>query len=207
MLKPATGDVWSMLLPYQVSSSLKNCETLPPEMMPLPAGPGEDAGGERRHHAHDQRVLADRRRGAVGEQDARLLQRRPGTGPPRSSGRRRGSASAVGAVLSARMAVRSSSACRVDLGHELGAGQRRRRGVDVELERDERDDWRGRARRRTPRRRAYSPGEIWSRPCGPLSRMPSRAYGREGGVDLGLERVEVLVVQAPPGRGRSSRRT
>ena len=28
-----------MLLPYQMSSSLKNCDTLPLEMMPLPAGP------------------------------------------------------------------------------------------------------------------------------------------------------------------------
>ena len=80
-----------MLLPYHERSSLKNCDTLPLEMMPLPAGPGQHAGGERRHHAHDQRVLADRRRGAVGQQHAGLFEAGQVEVFPRRLTRRRGS--------------------------------------------------------------------------------------------------------------------
>ena len=77
------------------------------------------------------------------------------------------------------------------LGHELGAGQRRGRGVDVELERDERDD--RRVRHAAGLEGGVQLGRDLLEPLRPVVEDPLAGIGRVRGVELGLELVEVLV--------------
>ena len=127
-----------MLLPYQESSSLKNCETLPLEMMPLPAGPSRTPVAS---VAIKLMISGFWLTGGVvpsGSRLAGLLQ--PGQvqvledrligGEVLERGRGRAVGEDGGPQLVGLLG---------GLGHELGLGQRRGRGVDVELERDERD--------------------------------------------------------------------